>query len=1195
MSDMIMDVKPRKDFATVKQMASGQWHSIIPAITGIDSKYLTSIHKDCPINGCGGKDRFKFDDKDGSGTWYCNAGHGGRNAGDGFSFLEHYLNVSSSEALHLVAEYLGLVDGNGLARKEVFRPVQPPELKQPKDDKASREEAIETTKYILDKCTESTTHPYLKAKGLDNAGFTFLVSKEPYNQLIIKLYDLSNPDKLIGAQLISPELNERGKYPKRNVKGTPVSDAFHVIKGDETKYIAVVEGYATGLSVFLATGYTTIVAFGANKMIGKAERIQALYPDAELVFFADNEESRTGIKEASKASGLVAGKVALTPEVKDWNDFHLKYGLECTRGVIKAFLSQDTNVFNKGLKYGFIDLFTPIQVITKDDGIITAPMIEAIRNYQGYQCYCPISGNIITNERAFIQGFGIRSLRDGFVSYPTIGRIHDEAIYDKLKKIPRNKSRLATVGNDSELLAFFLLNIHEVGSTYISAKGFNNHVKKRQVKPIPELNLLINALVKAKINASVKYFSSNLDDHEHVIKLPMHDGKLSWDLAKKEAAKFTPDGKPIYKAIFVKASHGTGKTSCFMKGIFSLASENGNSFFTAHRAKLVSQACSVFNFFEYTDKEIQSRIGVLTDFGVCLHSLRRGDILAQLENSKCVGIDEASQLLASFNSDKNIPKEAKQNLINGSKKVMENGGQIYLLDADMTSKDIKKYQELLSISDNETLIIDAETPDRGYIAYINVKASYQSQRTAVVGQIMNDHLKGIKSVIACESEKTAEAIIRLLDKENPQIKPLLVTAKTVSKLENEKRKNSSSGFIAGISKEVKGYDCIVYTNVIGTGVSIEHDAPIFTKCYGIFSGNVLIQNDWVQMMRRFRNIKEFHFEITARPSYRRLNIPYKNTRKEAIQEHIKDDVIKSIEMDIQHETEQKRDLGVIGLIHHLKEHGFDVKGAYEELVDTLPIKEITEEDYENILSARIITGNEASEIKRKRSEGLSIDDQYALKRYEVSEYFGGEINLEYVKAYTSIDDKRRLDNYLTLTRKESFSESKEELSALIEAGIIELAENSRKSHITLGKEDKKTLHDKLLSQLPALIAYGPRPYGYVPESFNRYIKKADKKQNYCETTFIKNVLKEFGFEFEKSKSARNGKESERQLTIKVPELLYKRLNISSNTYGISPDKQTKEDIREAVLRLKGLGLGYEKIAKELNIKKRQVQFIVTGK
>lgn len=54
----------------------GKWRGILIAL-GIDGALLTGKHRPCPI--CGGKDRFRFDDKAGSGSWYCNqcrAGYG---------------------------------------------------------------------------------------------------------------------------------------------------------------------------------------------------------------------------------------------------------------------------------------------------------------------------------------------------------------------------------------------------------------------------------------------------------------------------------------------------------------------------------------------------------------------------------------------------------------------------------------------------------------------------------------------------------------------------------------------------------------------------------------------------------------------------------------------------------------------------------------------------------------------------------------------------------------------------------------------------------------------------------------------------------------------------------------------------------------------------------------------------------------
>lgn len=48
--------------------AVGRWPEILSQL-GIDPSHLRNRHGPCPI--CGGKDRFRFDDKGGTGSWYC--------------------------------------------------------------------------------------------------------------------------------------------------------------------------------------------------------------------------------------------------------------------------------------------------------------------------------------------------------------------------------------------------------------------------------------------------------------------------------------------------------------------------------------------------------------------------------------------------------------------------------------------------------------------------------------------------------------------------------------------------------------------------------------------------------------------------------------------------------------------------------------------------------------------------------------------------------------------------------------------------------------------------------------------------------------------------------------------------------------------------------------------------------------------
>jgi putative DNA primase/helicase len=51
------------------ERARGRWKEILPQF-GIAPQFLQNRHGPCPL--CGGKDRFRFDDKDGSGSYYCN-------------------------------------------------------------------------------------------------------------------------------------------------------------------------------------------------------------------------------------------------------------------------------------------------------------------------------------------------------------------------------------------------------------------------------------------------------------------------------------------------------------------------------------------------------------------------------------------------------------------------------------------------------------------------------------------------------------------------------------------------------------------------------------------------------------------------------------------------------------------------------------------------------------------------------------------------------------------------------------------------------------------------------------------------------------------------------------------------------------------------------------------------------------------
>lgn len=82
-------------------LAVGRWHGILLAL-GVDDRALTGKHGPCPV--CGGKDRFRFDDLDGRGTYYCSQ----CGPGDGFHLVQNYLGLDDfKDAARRVDEILG--------------------------------------------------------------------------------------------------------------------------------------------------------------------------------------------------------------------------------------------------------------------------------------------------------------------------------------------------------------------------------------------------------------------------------------------------------------------------------------------------------------------------------------------------------------------------------------------------------------------------------------------------------------------------------------------------------------------------------------------------------------------------------------------------------------------------------------------------------------------------------------------------------------------------------------------------------------------------------------------------------------------------------------------------------------------------------------------------------------------------------
>lgn len=152
------------DFTEVKESARGRWPGIYGAL-GI--KILDKVHGPCPL--CGGKDRFRMDDKDGQGTYICNQ----CGAGDGFELVKQVLKCDIKEAFEAVSKVVGIahmsVPKERKASPEEFRALLKGSYKVKENDPVGQYlknrglSDIPADIYYCPKCYESETRKYQKA------------------------------------------------------------------------------------------------------------------------------------------------------------------------------------------------------------------------------------------------------------------------------------------------------------------------------------------------------------------------------------------------------------------------------------------------------------------------------------------------------------------------------------------------------------------------------------------------------------------------------------------------------------------------------------------------------------------------------------------------------------------------------------------------------------------------------------------------------------------------------------------------------------------------------------------------------------------------------------------------------------------------------------------------------------------------
>lgn len=296
---------------TVKQ-ACGHWPNILPAL-GV--KVIKNRHQPCPV--CGGSDRFRFDDKEGRGTWFCNQ----CGAGDGLKLVERVFDVSASEA----AQKVNTVTGN-------LPPVAPEVIAAAEAD---RKAAAALAIRLMEKTRPATGNAYLTRKGFPDRECPVLTVMHKTGGVTFRTGDVVAPlyddaGTLVNVQLINAD------GLKRTLKGGAVKGTCHIIEGQKQagKRLWIAEGYATALTVHHLTGETVMVALSSVNLLSLASLARQKHPACQIVLAADRDLNGDGQTKAAAAADACEGVVALPPVFGDWNDAFVQKGEEATRKAI---------------------------------------------------------------------------------------------------------------------------------------------------------------------------------------------------------------------------------------------------------------------------------------------------------------------------------------------------------------------------------------------------------------------------------------------------------------------------------------------------------------------------------------------------------------------------------------------------------------------------------------------------------------------------------------------------------------------------------------------------------------------------------------------------------------------------------------------------------------------------------------------
>ena len=281
----------------LRERMRGRWHGILPAL-GIPSTFLTGKHQPCPA--CGGKDRARFDDKEGSGSWICSQ----CGAGDGITLVMKVNGWDFKRAAEQIEEVGGDVR---------------PQSAKPQADPEKQIRAIKRAW-----CDAGPIGPvvtkYLLSRGIDPGDLSDLRESSRHEMLAL----VRGADGR-GCQVHRTVLSADGRKETRLFMPGAIPDGACVRLMPHDGRLGIAEGIETALSASILFDVPCWAALNTSLL----KKWQPSADVRKVVVFADNDANFAGHSAAYELARKIAADDRLSIEVDvripasvgdDWND-----------------------------------------------------------------------------------------------------------------------------------------------------------------------------------------------------------------------------------------------------------------------------------------------------------------------------------------------------------------------------------------------------------------------------------------------------------------------------------------------------------------------------------------------------------------------------------------------------------------------------------------------------------------------------------------------------------------------------------------------------------------------------------------------------------------------------------------------------------------------------------------------------------